>query len=332
MSRPRHGSGGGSPRPFASWLASPPPDAAIELSPERVSVATMGTRGSGLVVQGYATEPLPAGAIAPALTSHNIPDRAVVAAALRAALERIGVRPRRVALVVPDVVARVALLRFEKVPPRREDLDQLVRWQLRKAAPFPVEDACVSYSAGARTDEGQEFVVAAARRDIVEEYEGVCGAVGAYAGLVDLATLSVLNLFIASSSAPAGDWLVVHMRPDYTSLAIMRGEHVIFFRNRPEGDDDSLPDLVHQTAMYYQDRLSGQGFARVLLGGAGRVVGAVDVVRSSLEERLGVAVEPLDPTVGASLSDRILPTPDLGDILAPLVGMLLRSRREALVA
>ena len=316
---------------LASWLASPPPDAAVEISPERVSVATIATRGSGLVLQSYATEALRPGAVVPALTTHNILDKPAVVAALRAALDRVSTRPKRVALVIPDVAARVSLLHFEQVPAKREDLDQLIRWQLRKAAPFSIDDACVTYSPGGRGPEGADFLAALARRDVVEEYEGVCQAVGAYAGLVDLATLSVLNLFVAGSHPPVGDWLVVHMRPEYTSLAIMRGAHVIFFRNRPEGDDETLPDLVHQTAMYYQDRLSGQGFTRVLLGGTGRVVGAVDVARGSLEERLGVAVEPIDPTQAVTLTDRIGATADLMDILAPLVGMLLRTRQEAVV-
>lgn len=318
---------------LATWLASPPPDAAVEISPERVSIATLATRGSNLIVQAHATEPLRPGIVVPTLTAHNITDPAAAAAALRAALDRLGSRPKRVALIIPDVAARVSLVRFEQVPAKREDLDQLVRWQLRKAAPFPVDDACVTYSQGARTAAGTEFLAVMARRDIVREYEGVCEAAGTYAGLVDLATLSVLNLFVAGAgSPPEADWLVVHMRPDYTSIAIMRGDHVIFFRNRPEGDDETLPDLVHQTAMYYQDRLSGQGFARVLLGGTGRVVGAVDVARISLEERLGVSVEAIDPTHVATLTDRIAASPDLMDALAPLVGMLLRTRNETVAA
>jgi type IV pilus assembly protein PilM len=314
---------------FSSWLASPPPDAAVEISADRISVATIGPRGSGLVVQAYASELLPPETVTPNLTTRNVPNPDAAAAALRTACDRAGIRPRRVALIIPDVSARVSLLRFEKVPGRAEDLEQLVRWQLRKSAPFPVEEASVTYSAGARSADGAEFVAVLARRDVVEEYEAVCAAIGAHAGLVDLATLGLLNLFATAEGTGNGDWLVVHMRPDYTSLAILRGEHVIFFRNRPEGDDESLPDLVHQTAMYYEDRLSGRGFSRVMLGGTGRVVGAVDLARSSLEERLGVSVEAIDPTETASLTDRIGATPDLMDLLAPLVGVLLRTRQEA---
>jgi type IV pilus assembly protein PilM len=318
---------------FASWLASPPPDAAIEIAPERVSLAVIGKRSRGLVVQAHASEPLPPGAVVASLTATNIHNRTLVAAALRTVLERAGVRPRRVALVIPDLAAKVSLVRFDTVPPRREDLDQLVRWQVKKASPFPIEEAVVTWTPAARNPDGSaEFLVVSARRDIVAEYEAVCDQAKVYAGLVDLATLSIINLILGGRDVPPVDWLVVHLRPDYTSIVIMRGEHVIFFRNRPEGDQASIADLVHQAAMYYQDRLQGQRFARVFLGGSGRVGGAVDSARRNLEERLGVSVEPIDPSQTAALTDRIAATPDLMDVLGPLVGMALRTRGEAVTA
>jgi hypothetical protein len=43
-------------------------------------------------------------------------------------------------------------------------------------------------------------------------------------------------------------------------------------------------------------------------------------------------VEPIDPTKSAALTDRISATPDLMDVLAPLVGMAVRTRREAVTA
>jgi type IV pilus assembly protein PilM len=314
---------------LANWLASPPLDAAIEIAPEAVSIAILGGRGQNAVVQGYAVEPLPPGAIVPSLTAVNMPDRDLVVRALRTACESVGVRPRRVALVIPDLAAKVSLVRFEQTPPRRDDLDQMIRWQVKKSTPFPIEDACVTHTPGARIPEGSEFIVVAARRETVREYESVCEDAGIEAGLVDLSTLAVVNLFLCSGPAATGDWLVVHMRPEFTSIAIMRREDLIFFRNRAEGDAEELQDVVHQTAMYYQDRLAGRGFTRILLGGLGRTPGAVDLARRNLEERMGTIVEPIDPTRGAGLTDRIQPTPDLMATLSPLVGMLLRTRREA---
>ena len=315
---------------FGLSLASRPPDAALEIAADHVSAAVMGSRGQ---VQSCAVVPLPPGAVVASLTSANIVSRPVVTNALRTALEKIGARPRRVALVIPDLAAKVSLVRFDTIPSRREDLDQLVRWQVRKASPFPIEEACVTFSPGTRAaDGGSEYLVVTARRDVIAEYEAVCADVKAYAGLVDLATLSVINFYLGASEVPSGDWLVVHLRPDYTTIVIMRGSDVIFFRNRPEGDEASIADLVHQTAMYYQDRLAGQGFQRAFLGGNGRVPRAAETARESLEQRLGVSVDPIDATHATSLTDRIAVTPNLMDSLPPLVGLMLRSRREAVGA
>jgi type IV pilus assembly protein PilM len=317
---------------LASWLSSPPPDAAVEISSERVSAASVSPRRNELLVRAYAMEPLPPGAVVSSLTAQNIVDPGVVDKALRRVLSAVG-GARRVALLIPDMSAKVSIIRFDKVPDRREDLEQLVRWQIRKSAPFAIEDACVTYTPGTKIPNGsQEFIVVLCRRDIVREYETASDRAGAYAGLVDLATFGVLNLFLALPNAPSGDCLTVHMRSDYTSIAITRERDVIFFRNKPEGDNQTLADLVHQTAMYYQDRLGGQGFGRVLLGGAGRIAGSVELARRNLQERLGAKVEPIDPTSSAVLSNGSHPGSEVLEFLAPLVGMLHRTSREAVAA
>jgi type IV pilus assembly protein PilM len=305
------------------------PAAAVEITAARVSAATLEWRGGQAVIAAHASEPLPDGALVPSLTGANLHDRPPVAAALRQVLERIG-KPRRVGLVVPDVVARVSLVKFEQVPAKAPDLDQLVRWQVRKTAPFPIEDAQVSYVSGLRADDGQEFVVTLARRDVVQEYETLCAEAGAHAGIVDLSTINVINAVLAGSAAPTADWLLVTIGTGYTSVALLRGRHLIFFRNRAADTEGTLADLVHQTAMYYEDRLKGGGFSRVLLAGAAAAdaSGEIDLLRRSLEERLQAPVDTLDPRAVATLTDRIGAAPALLDSLTPLVGMLLRDRDQ----
>ena len=96
----------------------------------------------------------------------------------------------------------------------------------------------------------------------MREYEAACAAAGAHAGLVDLATFGLVNAVLASEPRLAGDWLLVHVTPEYGTIVILRGDDLIFFRNRAEGSDESLADLVHQTAMYYEDRLGGPPASR----------------------------------------------------------------------
>jgi hypothetical protein len=244
--------------------------------------------------------------------------------------------PRRIGLIVPDVIAKVSLVRFEHVPARAQDLEQLVRWQVRKTAPFPIEEAQVSYVPGLGGADGHEFIVSVARREVVAEYEGLCAEAGAHAGLVDLSTFNVINAVLAGGGmTPMTDWLLVNIAADYASIAILRDRHLILFRNRAADTEGTLADLVHQTTMYYEDRLKGGGFARVVLAGAASAGSAqaadIDRLRRSLEERVATTVEPIDPRAAAALTDRINATPALLDTLAPLVGLLLRDRDRDVV-
>lgn len=324
------------------FLQSTPPEVAVEIEsthvaaarltwrgPRRGSRAGVPFRGAAATVAAHTTEPLPPGLVAPALATANISDVPAVGRAIAQVLSRLGGRPRRVALVVPDTIAKVSLVRFENVPGKLRDLQELVRWQIKKTVPFPVEEAVVTFTPGPRHADGQEFVVAAARGDVVQQYEQACTFGGVDAGLVDLATFSIVNGVLGNRSAPAGDWLLVHVTPTYTTLAVVRDGHLIFFRNRADDAEGTLADLVHQTSMYYEDRLQGSGFARVMLAGASVDPSGADALRRSLEERLGLAVEPIDPRGTAALLDRITASPELLDALAPLVGILMRERTAA---
>jgi type IV pilus assembly protein PilM len=312
-------------------LSAVPPTVAVEIARHRVSAASIVTRDSGLSVAGHAVEPLADGLITPSLNAANISDARAVTEALGRVLDRIGSRPKRVALAVPDSVAKVSLLHFEKVPERARDLDELVRWQVRKAVPFRIEDAQLSYVPGMRAaDGGTEFVAVMARKDIIQEYEGVCAAAGAQAGVVDLSTFNVINAVLASPNPPAEDWLLVHVTQADATMAILRGEELVFFRNRAAEGEASLADMVHQTTMYYEDRLSGAGFGRVLLAGSGSAGGQggsdAEYLRRALEQRLATRVDQVDPRLAASLADRITANSALLDTLAPLVGLIVRDR------
>jgi Tfp pilus assembly PilM family ATPase len=311
------------------WLTTAPPDVAVEIDRTHVGAARVEWRGGRPVVAAHAIEALAPGAVTPSLAGLNMADVGAVGAVVARVLAQLGGRTHRVALVVPDAVAKVSLLRLETVPPRASDLREIVKWQVRKSVPFPVEQAILSVTPGAPSSEGgREFVVALAREDVVRQYEQACAMAGAEAGLVDLATFGILNSVVAGGGAPDGDWLLVHVADNYITLAVVRGEHLIFIRHRSEESEGTLADLIHQTAMYYEDRLKGAGFARVWLAGTAALAGA-DSVRRDLETRLGIGVESVDPRTAAALTDRIGASPDLADALAPLVGVLRRDGRAA---
>ena len=308
----------------SSSFAPAPPSLAIEIASRRVTVVQVGRSSGGPTIAAHATEAIPPGAVVPALTGTNIADVAAVADPLKRALDRAGLRSaRRAALLVPDGAARISLLTFEKVPAKAADFDQLVRWQLKKATPFPIEEAQVSYFPAHASSGHATFAAVAARRDVIAQYESVADAAGIHAGLVDLSSFNVMNAVMAAGAAANDDWLVVCLAPEGTTLAILRGTQLMFYRHRPSVDAEPLSALVHQTAMYHEDRLGGRKFGRVWLSGA-----ASEQARREISERLGVRAEPVDVRPAASLRDGAASAEVLETLAAP-VGVLLRERKAA---
>ena len=82
--------------------------------------------------------------------------------------------------------------------------------------------------------------------------------------------------------------------------------------------------------MYYEDRLNGGGFARVLIAGGGAAAGRRG--ERAPRARRAPARAASKRSIRAArrgLQDRIGASPELLDVLAPLVGMLLRERKAA---
>ena len=116
---------------------------AIELASRRVTVVEVGRGGKGVSVVGYASEPLPGGAIVPAPAGVNIPEPArrspkpAPRAGARRRARRAARRARRSGQRRARLVAAVRAVAGESRPTS----EQLIRWQLKKATPFPIEDA-----------------------------------------------------------------------------------------------------------------------------------------------------------------------------------------------
>ena len=91
------------------WLASPPPTAAVEIAADRVTALVVADQGNGVAVSAYAAEPLKPGVVEPALNAANVHDAATLAATVGGVFDRIGTRPRRIALVIPDTAVKVSL-------------------------------------------------------------------------------------------------------------------------------------------------------------------------------------------------------------------------------
>lgn len=309
------------------WISTAGPSVGVEIAEESVTGAGVEWVGSTPKLINHVRINLPAGAVKPNATATNIVERDVVVDAVQQVLRQLPLRTKRIGLVVPDRIAKVSFVKFEEVPSRSDDLDRLVAWRIRKALPFRIEEAQLAYTPGMHGKNGEsEFVVTVARRDIVQEYEEACSTAGAYAGLVDLATFNLVNAAVALTPKTDSDWLLLHVGRCDSTLVIMRGTALIFFRNCPTVSESDVSDLVHQSAMYYEDRLEGQGMDKTVLVVSADTPMASDSARQTLGERLGIKVERLaSPKATSSFNVN----PNELDSLAAPIGLVMRQRLSA---
>jgi type IV pilus assembly protein PilM len=258
---------------------------------------------------------------------------------IAASLHKEGVKTDRISLVVPDHMARVALLPFEELPRTRREVTELVRWKMKKAVPFKVEEAVVDYEI-LPGEGGRGFNVLAVLMplSIVEEQESAFVNQGIRPGLIDLSTFSLLHLYrqVIDSEMPAGgDFLLLNATGVFFTLMILRDGLPIFYRCKTfafggDGNGDAAHRLLHRESqaslVYYQERLNGRELSRVYM----RLVGHDPVRVAALFHGAPVASAPelIDPRRVVRTTGRVEAmgpdrASDLMQRLAPAVGAAL---------
>lgn len=231
-----------------------------------VGVVRLQTTGGAVSLGAAALVELPPGAVTLSLTEPNLKDEAAFGRTLRSALDRAGVPSgARVALVLPDPVARVALVPAAEVAAKkREQVDELVRFKIRKSIPFEVRDARISVVAGAETS-----LVAAIHRPVLEAYEGACRAQDLVPGIVELTGPGLLAA--AFGALPPADRLLVNWDEGYLTLMVARGGWPLLVRTMtgpPAASPSEVAREVANTVLYYRDRLKGGALAATVLRSA----------------------------------------------------------------
>lgn len=238
------------------------PLAAVEVRPRSAALVRLRRTRSGPRLEAAVSLDLPEPALEVALSGVRVRDRPALDRALDGLLAKGGAPAGgRVALVLPDPVARVRLLPPEEVKGRTSaETADLVRFRLRAGVPFDVREARL---ACALPGPGQGQVVAVlAPPDVVDACEAACEAVGLHPGLVELASFALLAGL--GEASLAGDRLLVNWEEDYVTFLLARDGWPLVVRTLTReavpGPDDVNRECA-STLLYYRERLGGSGLA-----------------------------------------------------------------------
>lgn len=231
--------------------SGPRPRLACEISADRVLVGRVSENG-GRTLEACASSDLASGSVVPDLIEMNLRQPELVYEAIRDTLGGIGGRSRDVIAVLPDAAVRVVLLDFETLPSKRDEVEGVVRFRLKKSLPFDVDKAKVSYHVQP-TRTGVRVIAAVALANVVEDYEAVFRQAGYQPGVVMPSMLAALGA--ADAPQPA---LVIKVDARTTSIAILDGQQLLLFRTLENTrgvniSGEQLAEEVYPSVVFFQD-------------------------------------------------------------------------------
>ncbi len=287
----------------------PRPRLACEITPLRVVAARA---GKGQMIASCTVRALPAGAVAPSLTAGNLTNAAALRETIREAFSTVGSHGRDVIIILPDSCCRVSLIDLDTLPAKRRDAEAVVRFRMKKALPFDVDKARVSFQAQPASNGTVRVLATVALASVLDEYEAAVRDAGYVPGVVLPATLAALGGVDAATAT-----LLIHVGAQSLTVAGVDKEQLLLFRTleNPLGVEvsgEQIADDVHASAVFFEDTY-GTKIRRILVSGV-----ATERVADALEAQTGV--KPQDLLLSSQLGDAAISAPHA--LLGPVVGAL----------
>ncbi len=169
----------------------------LSITRDSLCLATMKRGLGGIRCRHIAEQQLPPDMLRLSPTKLNISNQPEFSDYLRTLLKGVK-QPQPVALSLPDLCGRTAILTFSNFPSKKSEQDSIVQWRFQQDMNLSTDKARFSYCIFPPSSKqpGPTHVLATAiQRDIIEQYEQVCLECGLLPHSVGLAGLDVFEFY-----------------------------------------------------------------------------------------------------------------------------------------
>ncbi len=311
------------------WLVDPePPGLGIDVRSGEISLARLSEKRRPPEIDLSFVLPLAPGLVQFRMLEPNVIDEEGFSKALEGALLRAGLGGRkRVALSIPDPLARIAVMELPEPPRSSAELVELLKFRMKKSLPFDVERARVAFER--LSGEVPTFLTGVMHETVVSQYEEIFTRLGMHVGLVLPASVSLLQLLrpvARRELVPGADYFFVNAEREYFSVSLVRNRKPALIRTlglsdedgvaRSYGEEDLLREII-PTAIYYREKLAGETLARVYYRSL-----RPDLVRlrEILEEQFEAPSEPFNLAKAIPLSRELGLDAEAADKVAAAAG------------
>jgi type IV pilus assembly protein PilM len=163
-------------------------------------------------------------------------------------------KQRRVALILPDYCARIAVLDFDALPSDPHEQQALVKFRIKKGLSTDVDSAVLSLSARQRPgSKKQDVVVAMMALEVAAHYEAPFRQAGAHPGFVTVSALAALGL--PDDGPPATPMVIAKLAGRVLSVSVVHDGAIRLFRclELDHGETEELVEVLFPTFAFVED-------------------------------------------------------------------------------
>ncbi|QNA87639.1 pilus assembly protein PilM [Massilia sp. Dwa41.01b] len=232
---------------------SSPPLAGLDISTSGLRLVELADAGKGVLrVERHAFEALPRGAV----VDGNIENFDQVAEAVRRIWKKSGTRARNVALGMPPA----AVITKKIILPAGMAEDQLeiqVESEASQYIPFALDEVSLDFDVvgpAPNSPEDMEVMLAAARREKVEDRVAIAEAAGLTATVMDIESYAARAAL--ERATPGGKEKIValfQIGATMTHVSMLQDGDTVYEKEQPFGGNTLTQDIVRSYGMSYED-------------------------------------------------------------------------------
>jgi type IV pilus assembly protein PilM len=230
-----------------------PPLFGLDISSSSVKMLELVDGGKGgYRVERYAIEPLPRDCV----VDGNINNLEAVTESVKRAHNRMGTRTKHVAMAVPSgaVISKKIIV---PAALREEELEVQVESEANQYIPFALEEVNLDFQIlgpSATNPDEQEVLIAATRKEKVEDRVAVADSAGLKALVMDVESFaqeSALTLVVQALPGGGKDQniAVVDIGANVMNVAVLRNDQSVYTREQAFGGNQLTQDIVSRYGM-----------------------------------------------------------------------------------
>jgi type IV pilus assembly protein PilM len=233
-----------------------PPLIGIDISSSAVKVLELSKSGEHLRVERYAVEPLPQNA----MVEHKITEVEPVADAVERAIKRSGTRVKHVAVAVPAAHVITKTIKMAAGLNEKERQSQ-IEMEADHYIPYPLDEVNLDFSvlgAAEGNPDEVDVLMAACRKEIVDDYLAVVQSHGLVPTVVDIETYAMENAYsLLAAHMPGGGMektvAVLDVGATTTNINVIHNNRSVYTRDHVFGGRQLTEEIQRRYGLSYEE-------------------------------------------------------------------------------